>query len=331
MSDAPARPPDDAGRPDQADPRRSATRAGRLSAVLLVLALAFVAVALARNWDAVRDDLAALTWIDLLGSGLAGAAAVLLTGVSWYALLTGLGARVPLHPALTVYAAGQLGKYVPGSVWVVAIQAELGRRRGISRATMALSYLLAVLVAIGTGGVIGLLTLLVTGDDSTRVLGPVLAAVGLLTVWVLVKPAPINAALRWIAKRTGRELPDATLTGTTLIRSLLPMVAAWGLFGLHAWLLARPMGAGLDLLAPATGAFALAFVAGLLLVPLPAGAGIREGVLVAILGGSIGTSAALTVGLASRLVLVVVDLALAGLLGVPRVLRAMRARSRASP
>ena len=303
------------------------TRAGRLSIVLLILALAFVAVALVRNWDAVRDDLAALSWVDLAASGLAAAGAVLLTGLSWYALLVGLGARMGLHPALTVYAAGQLGKYVPGSVWVVAIQAELGRRQGVARSVMALSYLLAVLVAIGTGGLVGLLTLLVAGDGSTRVLGPVLGVIGVLSVAVLARPQPINAALHWLAARTGRQVPDVALTGRALVGALLPMVAAWGLFGLHAWLLARPMGAGADLLAPTTGAFALAFVAGLLLVPLPAGAGVREGVLVAILGGTIGASAALTVGLASRLVLVVVDLLLAVLLGVPRMRRALPGRS----
>ena len=306
-------------------PPRPGGRAGRLSVVLLVVALAFVAVALARNWDAVREDLAQLAWPDMLASGVAAAGAVLLTGLSWYALLTGLGGRMPLHPALTVYAARQLGKYVPGSVWVVAIQAEMGRRQGIARAVMALSYLLAVLVAIATGGMVGLLTLLASGD-SDRVLGPVLGVVGLATVAVLRWPAPINAALRWVATRTGREVPQVALSGRTLVAALLPMVLAWGLFGVHAWLLARPMGAGLDLLAPTTGAFALAFVAGLLLVPLPAGAGIREGVLVAILAGAIGTSAALTVGLASRLVLVVVDVVLAGLLGVPSMLRALRVR-----
>lgn len=87
---------------------------------------------------------------------------------------------------------------------------------------------------------------------------------------------------------------------------------------MHAWLLARPLGAGPELLVPTTGAFALAFVAGLILVPLPAGAGVREGVFVAMLAGSIGAPAALTVSLVSRLLLVVVDLLLAGGLGVRR-------------
>jgi glycosyltransferase 2 family protein len=71
------------------------------------------------------------------------------------------------------------------------------------------------------------------------------------------------------------------------------------------------------------GAFALAFVAGLLVVPVPAGAGVREGVLVAMLAGSIGGPAALTVSLVSRLVLLAVDVVMAGLFGVGRAARAL--------
>ena len=75
---------------------------------------------------------------------------------------------------------------------------------------------------------------------------------------------------------------------------------------------------------------ALAFVAGLLVVPLPAGAGVREGVLVATLAGSIGAPAALTVSLVSRLVLLGVDLVMAGLFGVGGAARAVRSRTERS-
>jgi glycosyltransferase 2 family protein len=61
-------------------------------------------------------------------------------------------------------------------------------------------------------------------------------------------------------------------------------------------------------------------------VPLPAGAGVREGVLVATLAGSIGAPAALTVSLVSRLVLLGVDLVMAALFGVGRAARAARSR-----
>jgi hypothetical protein len=300
-----------------------------LSPALLAVAVGFGVVAVGRNWSAVRADLALLGWADLLGSGLAAVGAVLLTGLSWRVVLTGLGAPMPLRPAMTLYSAGQLGKYVPGSVWVLAIQAELGRRRGVSRAVMALSYVVSILVAVATGGLIGLLSLLAAGDGSPRLLAPGLAAVGVLVALAVLRPRLVNAGLAWLSARTGRDLPAVDLPARTLASALALTSAAWVLFGLHVWLLARPLGAEPGLLAPTTGAFALAFVAGLLLVPVPAGAGVREGVLVGLLAGPLGATAALTVSVVSRLVLVVADVLLAGVLGVPAALAAARRSTRA--
>jgi uncharacterized membrane protein YbhN (UPF0104 family) len=290
--------------------------------VLLAVALGFVAVALWRNWSAVRADLALLSWPDLLASGLIGALAVLLTGSAWRVLLGGLGHRVPLVPAMRLFTSGQLGKYVPGSVWVAAIQAELGRSLRIPRPVNVLSYLAAVVIAIASGGLVGLLALLGSARGQVGGLALALAGAGALAVLVLVRPRAVNAAIRWAAARLGRPLPEVAISGRALAGAFALSCAGWLLFGLHAWLLARPLGAGATDLAAVTGAFALAFVAGLLLVPLPAGAGVREGVLVGILAGPLGSAGALTVALVSRLLLVVVDLVLAGAFGVLRGPRA---------
>jgi hypothetical protein len=314
--------PTGGGEPDLAIGRGRSQ--GLVGGVLLAVAIGFVALALWRNAAAVRADLAVLSMWDLLGSGVAGALAVLLTGSAWRVVLGGLGHPVPLVPGMRLYTAGQLGKYVPGSVWVAAIQAELGRPLRIPRSTSVLSYLVAVLVAVATGGLVGLLALLGTAGGEVGGLALALAGVGALLALALVRPRAINAGIRWAARRLGRSLPEVAIPGRALAGAFALSSAGWLLFGLHAWALARPLGAGAADLAEVTGAFALAFVAGLLLVPLPAGAGVREGVLVAILAGPVGTASALTVALVSRLVLVVVDVVLAGAFGVGRVARRAR-------
>ncbi|MCU0301550.1 MAG: flippase-like domain-containing protein [Candidatus Nanopelagicales bacterium] len=294
----------------------SRRKGGAVGAVLLAVAVVAVGVALWRNWSAVRADLAALRWTDLVGSGMAGAAAVVCTGLAWRVVLAGLGQPVRVRPAMALHTAGQLGKYVPGSVWVVAIQAELGRRLRIPRSVTVLSYLVAVLVAIVTGGLVGLLALTGAGRAEVGGLALALAGVAIVLALAVLRPAAVNAAIRWVATRLRRPLPEVAIPGRALAGAGAWASAGWVCFGLHAWLLARPLGAGIEQLAPLTGAFALAFVAGLLLVPLPAGAGVREAVLVAMLAGSIGAAGALTVGLVSRLVLVVVDVLLAAAFGV---------------
>jgi hypothetical protein len=61
------------------------------------------------------------------------------------------------------------------------------------------------------------------------------------------------------------------------------------------------------------GAFAIAWLAGLVAIYAPGGIGVREAVLVAFLGGRIGAADALVVAAASRLILIVVDVLLAGI------------------
>ena len=297
--------------------------------VLVVVVVVFLGIALVRNWEAVRSDLAALRWTDLVASGAAGVVAVACSAMAWRVVLAGLGAPVPLHPALTMFAAGQLGKYVPGSVWTAAIQAELGSRRAIPRSTMLVSYLLALMMAVATGGLVGMLVLLGSGAAHATALW--MLAVSAAMALALLRPAWLNRAVVWAFTRMGRTPPPVALPGRSLAAALAWMIACWAFFGLHAWLLARPLGASPADLAPTVGAFALAFVAGLLVVPLPAGAGVREGVLVATLAGSIGAPAALTVSLVSRLVLLVVDLVLAGIFGVGGAGRALRRRRAAAP
>ena len=335
----PTRPPQDL--PDVAAPPAAPGDSGQLggfraggwrgrtvSLVLVILVVVFLGVALVRNWQAVRSDLQDLSWVDLLASGIAGALAVTCSGMGWRVILGGLGERVPVHPALTIFFAGQLGKYVPGSVWTAAIQADLGRRRTIARSTMLVSYVIALMIAVATGGLVGLLILFGAGAPRAMALWMLLlaAAVGV----ALLRPAWMNHGLAWAFARAGRTPPMVELPGRALAASVAWLIACWGFFGLHAWLLARPLGAGAADLAPTIGAFALAFVAGLLVVPLPAGAGVREGVLVATLAGSIGAPAALTVSLVSRLVLLGVDLVMAGLFGVGGAARAVRSRTERS-
>ena len=91
-------------------------------------------------------------------------------------------------------------------------------------------------------------------------------------------------------------------------------LVTWLGLGAHIYLLARPFGAtGFAAFLAAVGGMALAVAAGILFIPAPAGAGIRDAVLVATLTPTINATNALAVALVSRAMLIGVDLLLAGL------------------
>jgi uncharacterized membrane protein YbhN (UPF0104 family) len=84
----------------------------------------------------------------------------------------------------------------------------------------------------------------------------------------------------------------------------------WVSYGVHLTLLAHPLAsAGHRLPLLATGAYALAWVVGFVVVIAPAGVGAREGMLVVALAPAMSASAATAVALVSRLVMTAGDFA----------------------
>ena len=136
----------------------------------------------------------------------------------------------------------------------------------------------------------------------------------------------LNPLLGRVCRLAGRSMPEQPLTSRGIARSAGWMLLAWLCYGLQVAVLVRDLGgtgtaAGLG----AIGAFALAWVVGFLVVLAPAGAGVREAVLVLALSPVLPAAAALLVALVSRLLLTTIDLVLAGLAGGLE----RRARSRA--
>ena len=298
---------------------------------LLVLVTAFAAVALKRNWDAVRDDLDLLSVGDYAAASVAAAAGLLLLWATWTSILSGLGTTLPGHDSRTIYFAAQLGKYVPGSVWPAVIQARLGRRNGVGGTTMVISYALWMGVLCAVGAITSVLVL-TNGDIEVPwwvIALSVVAALAALPLFVHDRGLP--QLITWVMRRRGSITEPIRVSSAAARRATALSAATWLAFGLHAWFLARPLGADPADLPLVVGAFALAFVAGVVVIPLPAGAGLRETILVLTLGATIGRPGAITVALLSRLIMILVEVLLASVTGVPGALRWARADRATAP
>jgi uncharacterized membrane protein YbhN (UPF0104 family) len=285
--------------------RRSWYRAIR--ALVLLTVLAFAAVVLVARWQEVR---AALARLSLPAVGLAIVAvlgSLLCTFLGWRAALAGLGSRLPLGGAMRVFFLGQLGKYVPGSVWSVVAQVELGRDYGVPRRSSGAAVVIATLTALATGLAVAGAGLPLLGPDAYGRYGWTLL---LLPVALVVLWPPVLNRLIAVALRLARRDPlPVSLDLAAIARVAGWSLAAWALFGIHVWILALGVGAGgAMLLLEATAAYAAAWCIGFLLVLAPAGAGAREAALVFLLHPTMPPAEATVVALTSRLVVTVADL-----------------------
>lgn len=285
-------------------------------AAFLTAALAVAVVAVSTQWPDVRDALGALAVGPLVASAAVVPGFLYASMRAWRAVLADLGSPLRERDAVAVFFVGQLGKYLPGSVWNVLATAELGADRQVPRRRSVAAMAVAILLSVASGLALGLTGAVVAPRPSAPALVWALLALPVLVVLVL---PPVTNRLAALALRLAGRPPlehalTARGTGTALAWTLL----AWVVAGVHVWLLglAAGMAPTATSLVVCVGGYALAWSLGLLAVPVPAGVGVREVVLVAMLAGVLDRGAVLVVVLVSRVVLTLADFGVAALVGL---------------
>lgn len=300
---------------------RSASITGILGIVVAVLAVGFCARVLVREWPHVTAALRHANVPLLVTAALVGAAAMWLLAVLWWRCLAVFGSPRRVRDVSTWFFAGELGKYLPGGIWPVVGRGELARRGGVPRSTAyATTVLSLALMCVGAGIASGILVpvLVLVGGR----LGPELLLVALVPLGLaMIHPAVLGRLLAMLARVSrGRVRLQAPAWGQMLGLIALS-VPTWLAVGGASAVITQALGFGQQ---PARVAFAaiVAWILGFLVLPVPAGAGIRELMFVAICGLSAGP--ATVVATMARIVFIVVD----GTAGTTALLMLRRHRGR---
>ena len=297
------------------DPPRTSRSREVVGALMLALVLVAVTVVVSRNWKAFIES------IDKVGvGGVALSLAAALVGVGstylqWRSVLIGLGVRFGVAEGARVFFVSQLGKYLPGSIWPIVMQMEAGRSRGANRKTMLAGNLVTVLLSVCVGVVLAGLLLPFSVPAALHRFWWALAALPLLLI--LAHPRSLPFLLDRVLKALRRAPLDVQMTGSATMTAFGWSALSWVAFGMHLAVLAAAIGKpSLGLFALSTGGMALAVSAGILFLPAPAGAGMREIVLGYVLVAVLTSGQVVAVVIASRVILVLADLLMAGLVAL---------------
>lgn len=259
------------------------------------------------EWPSVRGSVLNAD-LGLIGlGGVAGAGGLWFLALMWLYGLRIFSARAGVARASVWFFAGQLGKYLPGGIWPVVGQGELAYRGGVARRIAYSTTLLATgLMCVGGAAACVLLAPLAIAEGSTARTGLwilLLIPAGVL----LVHPAVFGRALDVVSSVTKGRLRLEAPSWGQMITLIGISVPAWLLLGASNTLVASALGFGHR---PAQVAFAavVAWVVGVLAVPVPAGAGVRELVFVALSGLPAGD--AIAVAAVARIMFISIDLIL---------------------
>ena len=235
----------------------------------------------------------------------------------WAAQLRAWGVKVPFFTAARMWFISNLGRYVPGKVWGIGTLLVMAQRRNLSPAATVGSSVLVMLIGIVSGVAVVLITGAGAADLLLRERGMNLPpwavpAAALLAVGALAAaPALLPAMARGVARATGREPVLPALPAAAVWAAALGTGLSWILYGVafqlfSAGMIGEARGAAASYIAVYTGAYIVGLVS-----PSPAGAGVREGGLVAgLLALGLATAPqALVIALASRVWLTILEIA----------------------
>jgi glycosyltransferase involved in cell wall biosynthesis len=293
---------DGSARAFQADRRRAL-----IGFSVIVLALLGAALAIYRERHTVGPTLRHIGPGPTALAIVCGLVAVGANYPTWWNILAGYQVRLPGSAGARLWFTTQLGKYLPGSVWPAVMQMEGGRRHGASRKTMLAANLLTIVVTCATGLVIAAATLPFSDRHAaTKYWWGVLFVPPLIAVlypkvlaWLFEKASALVRRPSSIALIDGRH--EAQAAAWTVVY--------WLAIGMQTSVLAATVtGWSFWTVALSMGAMALAVPLGVLFIPAPAGAGIREVVLALILSSTMPAGRAVAVVIASRVISTVCDL-----------------------
>ncbi|HST63579.1 MAG TPA: lysylphosphatidylglycerol synthase transmembrane domain-containing protein [Mycobacteriales bacterium] len=299
-------------------PRPNGDRSAAHPQLLRLLRLAFLLVAVglsvyavATRWDQVVLDVERIGWVRLAVCVPAMLGGLVCGMLSWRAVLAGLGSPLGRTDAARIYFVGQLGKYVPGSVWPVLAQMELGRDHDIPRRRSAGALIVAVVLSLTTGLILAGLTVPFVTGHRHPALWWLLALVPLLTP-LLASRVLLGALRRLPVLDLGPALP-AVLPDRRMAAAVGWSTLGWLSYGLHVAVLAGafPSGGATPLVVASIGGYPLAWAAGMIAFMLPAGAGARDVTIVLALSAVVPTNSAIAAAVVSRAVTTACDLGLA--------------------
>jgi glycosyltransferase 2 family protein len=126
---------------------------------------------------------------------------------------------------------------------------------------------------------------------------------------VMLYPRVLNNIIGRLLRLAKQPPLETPLTARALIRALLWATGTWVFYGLQIWILATRLGAPAGKTALiAIGGFAFAWSVGFLVIFAPAGAGVRDVLLLLVLGPVLSTADATAIVLVSRVLLTAADL-----------------------
>ena len=234
---------------------------------------------------------------------------------AWYLITSKLGIAVPFMETLRSWFSSQLGKYLPGKVWLFLGRYYFYESRGKSRGGISIALYLETVTLMMAAGLIFLVALLLFRGTGLSHFGKPFVWLILLFIlaFISLHPRVLEKVLNWFLVRFKRERISLSISYPDILWVLFVSVIGWMVGGIGFYLF-------VDSIFPIsphqilflTGALAFSSILGLIAIFAPSGLGVREGALVYLLSFMMPESVAVIISILTRIWMTLIEIGLTG-------------------
>jgi hypothetical protein len=267
------------------------------------------------NWNQVKDTPFVLQPFPLVLSSLIFAFSYFIQIWAWY-LIT-LKLKIALSPSETLktWFYSQLGKYLPGKIWLLLGRIYYYQSRGKSKKSVSVALYFEMVTVIIAGGIIFLAALVLFRETRSFYSGKQLLWLVpfFIVAFASAHPRVLQKIMNSVLILFRREPISLSVSYGDILWIVIVCIVAWVIGGIGFYLF-------VDSIYPVapqyilflTGALAISSTLGLIVIFAPSGLGVREGVLVYLLSFMMATPTAVIISILTRIWMTLIEIGLIG-------------------
>ncbi len=269
------------------------------------------------NWNQVKDVPFTLQPFPFILSTLIFAFSYSIQVWAWYLITLKLGIAVSFPETVKSWFYSQLGKYLPGKVWLLLSRFFYYESKGMSRKRISVALYLEMAAVIVAAGLIFLAALILFKEMGPFYSGGpfwCLALAFILSAFIFLHPKVLQGILNWILAQFKKEPILLSISYSNIVWILFVCIVAWMIGGIGFYLFVDsvyPVAPQFILFL--TGALAISSTLGIIAVFAPSGLGVREGALVYLLSFMMATPVAVIISILTRIWMTLIEIGLIGM------------------
>jgi uncharacterized membrane protein YbhN (UPF0104 family) len=228
-----------------------------------------------------------------------------------------LGIALSPCETLKIWFYSQLGKYLPGKIWLLLGRIYYYESRGKSKESISVALYFETVTVMIAGGVIFLAALVLFQETKPFYSGkePLWLIPILILAFTSVHPRFLQKIINWALLLFKREPICLSISYWDVLRILFVSVVAWLVGGVGFYIfVASVHPATPQYILFLTGALAASSTLGLIAIFAPSGLGVREGALVYLLSFMMATPVAVIISILTRLWMTLIEIGLIGVI-----------------